>query len=182
MSVGHADRPRPNEKHAAELKRIWVQPWFQRGLRIPKKLVRNVEIPWLGGSSGSLEHIYIDHRYAGQGHYRGQAIDVRAFIPALIEHEGVEGILLQCGDYTYDGAHELATAAEEMIARKICSRLRLKFDRNAYEDMFAPFLAMVKQPPWRNLPADLNLEPYREDAPELYAAIEKQILRDQIGT
>jgi hypothetical protein len=180
MSVGHA-RPRPDEKHTAELKRIWSLPWFQRGLRVSKKLVRDVEIPWLGGSNGDLTHIYIDHRFRGQGAYRGEAIDVGAFVPAVIEHEGVEGILLQFGEYDYDGAHELATAAEEMIARKIAHKLHVAFDRTAYQDMFSPFLAFVLHPPWRNLPADLNVEPYREDAPALYAEIEKQILRAQVS-
>lgn len=169
MSVGHTHRPRPDEKHFAELKRIWKLPWFQRGLRVPKKLVRDVEIPWLGGSSVDLSKIYIDHRF-----------DVAAYIPALIEHEGVEGILLKFGDYTYDGAHELATAAEEMIARKIAHRLRVAFNRATYQDMFAPFLALALHPPWRNLPADLNLEPYREDAPALYAEIEKTIMHQQV--
>lgn len=186
LSVGHS-HPEPQERHYVELRRIIAQPWFKHGNSIPKQLIRTCEIPWLGGSSTDLRHIYIDPRFRGVVSYRGKPLDVATIIPAVVEHEGIEGICLRLGTdeagkpYGYDGAHEIATAAEERKAQAIIERQGLRWNRDDYQRIFKPFLKLTIKPPWQNLPADLNTEPYRDDAPELYREIEKQILRQQIG-
>ena len=185
MSSGHRDIE-PNEDHYRELKRISQLPWFLRGLAIKKQLVRNVEIPWLGGSSTDLSRIYIDHRFSGVARYRKEPINVAILVPAVVQHEGIEGILLVEGTdeagkpYQYDGAHELATAAEEQKAEKIITQMGLRWDRQAYQDIFKPFIEVMATPPWVNLPADLNVTPYRDDDPAMFREIERTILHQTI--
>jgi hypothetical protein len=185
VSAGHA-RPRIDASHYRELRRIAGTPWFQRGLAIKKVLIRSAEIPWLGGSSADLRRIYIDPRFTGSASYRSRTVNVEAFVPALVQHEGVEGILLVLGHdeagrpYSYDGAHELATAAEEQKARVILGRLGLPWDQEAYQQIFKPFLKITVKPPWHNLPIDLNTIPYRDDDPTLYRQIERATLKRQL--
>lgn len=188
MSVGHAHHPRITQAHLAELARIEQRPWFKRGRAIRKILDRAHSIPWLGGSSIDLKRIYIDPRFRGPCKYRGREVNVSLFVPPVVEHEEVEGILLEDGieergaRYDYDGAHEMATAAEERKARRIIEqRLEMRWDRNAYQEMFKPFLRVVVKPPWLDIPVDLNTEPYRQDDPDLYRQIEKAILAERIG-
>lgn len=185
MSVGHT-HPRPNEDHYREIERIKTTPWFGFGKRKIKRLYRNHQIPWLGGSSDNIDAIFIDPRYRGNALYLGKIIDVAIFIPAIIEHEAFEGICLVLGldlagrPYSYDGAHELATASEERVAARICRKHGLRFHREAYQDIFRPFLSVTSRPPWTNLPTNLNTIPYEQDDPGLYREIEKQIMRSQL--
>jgi hypothetical protein len=187
VSVGHS-HPHPQDKHYRELARIAKQEWFRRGLAIPKLLIRKSQIPWLGGSSIDLKHIYIDPRFAGNTTYLGRLVDVAIFVPAITEHESIEGILLVLGHdeagkpYSYDAAHELATAAEERVAAKVTAKLGLRFNREAYQEIFKPFLKLTIKPPWIDLPADLNTTPYRDDDKALYGEIEQAIRKQQISS
>jgi hypothetical protein len=182
MSVGHA-RPHTNESHLRELVRIESQPWFRRAKAIRKILDRSHDIPWLGGSSTDLRRIYADPKFSGVADYLGRAIPIKAFIRPLVDHEETEGILLVFGTdergqrYDYDGAHEIATCAEERTARRVVETvLGLRWDRDAYQEIYKPILAITVKPPWPNIPADLNTEPYREDDPDLYRQVEGAIL------
>ena len=153
-------------------------------MAIERRLVRRNEIPWLGGSSTNSRRIYVDPRFAGTAYYlRAHIINVAMLMPALVEHEVVESILLLLGTdekgqrYEYDGAHEFATAREIKVAQNIFGKNGLRWNEEAYQDIYKPFLKMTEKGPWQKLPPDLNTEPYREDAPEIYREIEKQILR-----
>lgn len=185
MSAGH--HARFTDAHRKELERIQRTPWYQKAVKLERRLFRKVEIPWLGGSSQDTQRIYVDHRFAGQARYLGKLIDVSICIPGVVTHEVDEGIFLMFGltedgqRYEYDGAHELATCAEEIIAQRAFAKAGLRFDQQAYQDIFKPFLAITKQAPWRNLPRDLNTIPYREDDPALFKEIEREILRQQVA-
>jgi hypothetical protein len=106
---------------------------------------------------------------------------------ALIQHEVVESILLiwgskrEGGKYDYDGAHEIATEAEILIAKRNFTEEGLKFNEEAYQDIYRPFLAETERGPWTDVPSDLNLEPYRDDAPEIFRDLETMIRRSQIS-
>jgi hypothetical protein len=183
LSVGH--RHRRSIVHDDELRRIAQTSWFQRGLAIERRLFRRGEIPWLGGSSTDSTRIYVDPRFAGKADYLNMryTINVAMLMPALIEHEVVESILLLFGidekgrHYEYDGAHEIATAREIKVAQNILGKRGFRWNEESYQDIYKPFLKMTEKGPWQNLPPDLNTEPYREDAPEIYRELEKQILR-----
>jgi hypothetical protein len=175
-----------SEAHTAELQRIRQQPWFQEALGIERRLYRQFTIPWLGGSSTDTKRIYIDPRFRGKAYYCDDQIDVRRIIPCVIEHEVVEAILLVFGRtehgsrYEYDGAHELATAAEEEVARRVLKALGLHFAPVTYEEIFKPFLEITEHSGWGNLPRDLNLEPYRQDDPSRWRDIERAMLRQEL--
>ena len=186
MSTGRHGHP--TEDHVAELQRIRQQPWFKKALLIERRLLRNFTIPWLGGSSMDTRRIYIDPRFYGLiVRYLDREIQVEHLVPGVIEHEVVEAILLVFGRteaggrYDYDGAHEIATAAEEQVAQRIFVKIGRRFIPEAYEELFKPFLKLTERPAgWFNLPADLNLEPYRQDDPDLYRDIERAILRQNL--
>lgn len=186
MSAGH--HAKFTDAHRKELQRIQRTPWFVKASKLERRLFRNVEIPWLGGSSRDTRRIYVDHRFSGQARYLGRMIDVAICIPAVIQHEVTEAILLVFGvdevgqRYEYDGAHELATCAEEMVAAAAFARAGLRFDQQAYQEIFKPFLRQTEQAPWRGLPADLNLTPYREDDPALFKEIERTMLHEQLAS
>jgi hypothetical protein len=185
MSAG---RPRHTvtDDHLRELARIESRPWFIHGKKILKILDRTHDTPWLGGSSTDLKHIYVDPLFRGNAQYLGRPFPVRRLLPPLIEHEEVEGILLVFGTdasgnaYRYDGAHEIATAAEIRKARRLMASLGLPWNEAAYQDIFKPFLKMTERPPWPNIATDLNTECYREDDPALYREIERAILNASI--
>jgi hypothetical protein len=185
VSAGH--HAKVSETHWREFQKIRARPWFQQGVAIPKTLIRKNDVPWLAGSSADLKRIYIDPRFRGTGRFGKAFVLVGKFIPGIVRHEIVEGILLVLGRdekgqrYEYDGAHEIATAAELRVAKIIAQKLGLNWSVTAYQDMFAPFLKAMQSPPWTNLPLDLNLTPYRDDTPVLYREIEKQILRQQLA-
>lgn len=174
------------DAHAKELQRIYRTPWFQKAAKIERRLFRKVEIPWLGGSSQDTRRIYVDHRFAGKAKYCGKMIDVSLCVLPVIDHEVIEGILLVFGTdeagkrYEYDGAHEIATCAEETVAARIFAKAGLSFNHDAYQEIFKPFLAVTVKPPWNNLPSDLNTTPYREDDPAMFKEIERAMLRQQI--
>jgi hypothetical protein len=184
MSVGH--RHKRGVVHDEELARIAQTPWFKRGITIQRRLFRYKEIPWLGGSSTDSKRIYVDPRFAGTADYLKRQVNVAVLMPALIEHEVVESILLLFGTdergkkYDYDGAHEFATAREIKVAQRILGNVGFRWNEQAYQDIYKPFLKMTEKGPWQNLPPDLNTEPYRQDAPEIYREIEKQILRGEM--
>lgn len=185
MSTGH-HHGAVSDGHRVELARISRLPWFRQGMAIPKVLIRASQIPWLGGSSTDLKRIYADPRFRGYAPYGKAKINARVLLPALIRHEVVEGILLVLGRdergqrYSYDGAHEIATAAELETARRIIEGLGLRFSPAAYQAIYRPFLAVTEPGPWINLPPDLNMEPYRQDAPGLAKEMERQMLRGEV--
>jgi hypothetical protein len=172
--------------HTAELQRIRQQPWFKKALLIERRLIRKFTIPWLGGSSHDTKRIYIDPRFRGEFWYHRERLDVQRIIPCVIEHEVVEAILLVFGKtenrraYEYDGAHEIATAAEEEVARRVFGKLGLRFDNIEYEEIFKPFVTITEHSAWGNFPPDLNLEPYEQDDPNLYRDIERAMLRQNL--
>jgi hypothetical protein len=176
-----------DDKHWAELKRIEQTAWFQKGWARPKVLIRTAQIPWLGGSSIDLRRIYVDPRFTGYAPYGKVKILVRALVPAVVRHEVVEGILLLLGTdeagkpYDYDGAHEIATAAEFLVAKRILGGFGLPFNGTTYNAIYDPFVKITAKGPWKNLPLDLNTEPYRQDAPGIYREMERQMLREQLG-
>jgi hypothetical protein len=185
LSAGH--HARFTDTHRKELQRIYKMPWFRKAALIERRLFRKVEIPWLGGSSEDTRHIYVDHRFAGRTRYLAKLIEVAICIPAVIDHETIEAILLvfgvtaDGGKYEYDGAHEIATCAEELRAERQFVAAGLKFDRQAYQDIFKTFLTITEKPPWNGLPSDLNTIPYREDDPSLYRELERQMMREQLA-
>jgi hypothetical protein len=182
MSVGHL-----RQHHAdAELKRVETADWYKRAAQTERRLYRRYEVPWLGGSSTDTLRIYIDPRFRGTADYCKRQLNVAKLIPALTTHEVVEAILLMHGvteaggKYDYDGAHEVATEAEVRTAKRIMTKLGYPWDEGAYQEIYKPYLKMTEPGPWQNLPADLNTEPYRDDAPHLFAQIEKQMLRGDV--
>jgi hypothetical protein len=165
------------------LARIESQPWFRRAKAIRKILDRSHDIPWLGGSSTDLRRIYADPRFGGNVDYLDRSIPAKVFIRPLVDHEETEGILLVFGTdssgqrYSYDGAHEIATCAEERTARRVVETvLGLRWDRDAYQAVYKPFLAKTVRPPWHNIAVDLNTEPYQDDDPALYKMVEASII------
>jgi hypothetical protein len=165
MSVGH-HRHEPSEDHKRELAKIEREAWFIKARKIPIEINHATHVPLLGGSSkptGGKRIIFVDHRAY-------HAIKRLGLLDGLIEHETVEGILLDRGE-KYAAAHEMATAAENE-----------KYpDPKAAERHYPSLLKIARSQPVENIHPRLRLEPYRA-APEsrtLLRAMLKSMTEDR---
>ncbi len=109
------------------------------------------------GSDG--EAIYVDHHIPerlsveksdGSGHAELNPLDY------LRRHEGFEETLMRHG-MGYARAHELATAFEHEALRAA------GFDPVSYERALAPYVDQAMHQHGRDIPADLDRQPYREE-------------------
>ncbi len=159
MSVGH-HRHEPSEDHKREFARIQKLPWYVRAKKIQIEINHSTHVPLLGGSSKPHQGkriIFIDHRAY-------PAIKRLGLLDGLIEHEWVEGILLDHGE-TYPAAHEMATAAEnEEYA-----------DPKAAERHYPSLLKIARSQPVENVSPLLRMEPYR--APPMNKDLVRAMLR-----
>lgn len=115
MSFGHGvydDSP----AHFSELRRIKQQhPELQEFLDGDFSVSHKWDIPWVAGRNLSLSRVYIDRRVKiirllRRTNARGN-INVNV-VPFLMEHELVEGWLMDKLKFEYEHAHHIATAAE----------------------------------------------------------------------
>lgn len=147
MSVGHVHAHDPNEDHLKELARLEKLDWFKAGRKIRYTIDHSRRIYYLGGSSNDGKRIYVDEAQYPK-------IKKLGLLEGLIEHEVVEGILLRHGGYSYAGAHELASAAEDKIYRKA------GMDPKKAQAKYPPLIKASEAETIENVPKDLRLDPY----------------------
>jgi hypothetical protein len=119
-----------------------------------KHLYRDHDIPYLAGYSKDGKTIYIDRHMPSTWKYKGRSIDTDRF---LLLHEEVEKTLIDQLDLHYLHAHQIATRAEEAAIRAAGISWR------EYNDFMQKYVKKMGDERLTNVPADLDLKPYRDE-------------------
>jgi hypothetical protein len=112
------------------------------------------DIPYLAGYSLDGKRIYIDRHLPPSFVFRGRTIPVDRY---LLLHEEVEKTLIDQLGLHYQHAHQIATRAEEAAVRADNVSWR------AYDRFMQQFVKVMGDERLTNLPADLDLKPYRDE-------------------
>jgi hypothetical protein len=115
---------------------------------------REHDIPYLAGYSLDGKTIYIDRHLPRTFAYKGRTIEVDRY---LILHEEVEKTLIDQLHLHYQHAHQIATRAEEAAVRADGVSWR------AYDRFMQKFVKEMGDEGLAELPADLDLKPYRDE-------------------
>jgi hypothetical protein len=150
MSVGHHHAV--EESHAAQYDWLCRQAWFKMAMAHRPEVVTTYDLPYLGGSSVGMERIYVDvHAYP--------VVAKAGLLPGLIEHEQVEGVLLEHG-WRYaiepEASHLVASVAEnrKYAARGIASETANR--------IYRPLIKADELERLVCCPFDLHMEAYTE--------------------
>jgi len=119
-----------------------------------KKLDRDHDIPYLAGYSLDGKTIYIDRHLPRTFRYKDRDIDIDRY---LILHESVEKALIDQLGLHYQHAHQIACRAEEAAVRAENVSWR------AYDQFTQKYIKDVWHEELKNLPADLDQKPYRDE-------------------
>ncbi len=119
-----------------------------------KAIDRDHDIPYLAGYSLDGGTIYIDRHLPRIFPFKGRAIAVDRY---LLLHEEVEKTLIDQLDLHYQHAHQIATRAEEAAVRADGVSWR------AYDRFMQRFVKQMGDERLTQLPADLDLKPYRDE-------------------
>ncbi len=113
------------------------------------------DIPYLAGYSIDGQTIYIDRGIPLVAMIDGK----KCFIfRALIIHEAVEKAVMDRYNMIYMLAHQIALRVEENLITA------MGIDWVAYEDFLAPYIKRAEKEKLTNIPADLDLKPYVDEA------------------
>jgi hypothetical protein len=123
--------------------------WFLREYIRPPRVDPHWDIPYVGGVSLDNSVVFVDRQAFGWIVHSG-------FLPGLVEHEHVEGILMRHG-WEYWPAHYIANAAEQAKYRKA------GIDPKSTEPFYNALIRKAGDETITHCPPDLNLEPYKGD-------------------
>ena len=153
MATGQPHRHGSARTH--ELAAVLEAPDVARGLATTFAIDRTKDIPYVGGVSRDGRTVYIDRHFPRRLNVGARLVDLS---PGLVRHEQVEGALLRTGRYSYPAAHELATAAENLVYRAI------GVDPAAAQAVYPRYIKAARAEALVDVPHDLELRPYT-DAP-----------------
>ena len=123
-------------------------------MRRVQKLDREHDIPYLAGYSTNGKIIYIDRDMPTGFLHNGKMFQTDPF---LILHEEVEKTLIDQLGLHYLHAHQIATRAEEAAVRAAGHSWKV------YDDFMQENVTKIGAKPLANVPADLDLKPYRDE-------------------
>lgn len=145
-------------------KKLRIPEWYVSSLmmdraldavvRRAKKVDRNHDVPYLAGYSNDGKTIYIDRHMPTVWTYRRRKIDTDRY---LILHEEVEKTLIDRLGLHYLHAHQIATRAERAAVRAAGIAWR------DYDRFMQKFVKKMGDERLTNVPADLDLKPYRDE-------------------
>lgn len=137
------------------------------------KLDRKHEVPYLAGYSTDGRTIYIDKNLPKTFVSKRRRIDPDRF---LMFHEAVEKALIDKLGLNYQHAHQLAQQLE---------RLAVTTDGVSwkdYQDFAEEHMDQAYRQQIKNIPPDLDLEPYRDEEDwEKLTQMQEQIRRERAG-
>lgn len=112
------------------------------------------DVPFVAGMSEDGETLYVDKEAYAE-------IEKLGYLKALIVHEMVEHCLMEKCGLKYQEAHAIATGAEE-------STLRADgIDQTKYNANYDRIIRKVSsRGVYKNIPADLDTEPYQDEGEE----------------
>ena len=152
MSVGHSAEYEVDQRGFDAL---LAKPWFLREYLRRPRVDSSWDIPYVGGVSLDNSTVYVDrHAFIW--------ITRNGYLPALIAHEHVEGILMAHG-WQYELAHHIANAAENEVYR------RVGIDPKSTQQFWNELIRKAGDETVTRCPPDLNTEPYKSDERHLAA-------------
>jgi len=144
-------------------KKLRIPDWYVSTLMLERTLDailhritlrRDCDVPYLAGYSQDGQTIYIDRHLPQSFTDKGRTVQVDRY---LILHEAVEKSLIDELNLHYLHAHQIATRAEEAAVR--ADRISWK----AYDAFMQKYVKTVGDERLTNVPADLDLKPYRDE-------------------
>jgi hypothetical protein len=124
------------------------------GIMNKARLDRDHDIPYLAGYSEDGKTLYIDRSMPKGFNYNGKFVETDRF---LLLHEGVEKALISLFDLRYQFAHQVALRAE------MAAVAAAKIKWSAYDRFMQKWIKKIGDEPLTNVPADLDLRPYRDE-------------------
>lgn len=161
MSSAHPHTAKLSKSELADLlAEALANPKVKARLAKPYKLVTSYDIALLGSSSIGGENVYLDrHLREGKAPFgvltvAGRKLDVK---PGLVRHERLEQALEDIFGWSYEIAHEVATAYEEQLYRA------KGFDPRKVEAAFEPYIKKDEGENIVRTPTDLDMRPMLGD-------------------
>lgn len=126
-------------------------------------------VPYLGGYSQDFRQhptVYLDNRFPDSIPVQGKSLKPYRYI---LIHECVEKSLMDELGFSYEIAHDFATAAEKSAVEAD------GFSWAAYTKAITPYIkAVVRQPQDLQAPPDLDLTPYQQEHSAELPELEKE--------
>lgn len=123
---------------------------FMKRIRLPVKINRDYEIPYLGGTSFDRKRIYLDKHLP-------RTINGISITKYIIVHEKVESSLMDEFNLSYEDAHKIANALEKKAVEKD------GISWKEYSDALTPYIKKDDKETLANAPKDLDLKPYIDE-------------------
>lgn len=148
---------------AAAHKKLRIPEWYVSSLMMDRALDailrratldRQHDVPYLAGYSIDGKTIYIDRHLPRSFQFRERRIEVDRY---LILHEEIEKTLIDRLGLHYLHAHQIATRAEQAAVRAD------KIQWHVYDGFMQKYVKQIGDEKLENLPADLDLKPYRDE-------------------
>jgi hypothetical protein len=153
--------PSGDGSHEQKLDRLLKHPRVVKFFKRDTVLDRKHRIPFLAGYSVDGHTIYIDSTMPRSFPFKGREFKTDRF---LIIHEELEKALIDALAWEYLGAHRIAIVAE----RRAVTAAGMPWE--VYDAFMQEHVKRIRALPVRDVPLDLDLEPYKLE-PALLAQI-----------
>lgn len=123
---------------------------FLEKIRVPIKINRKYNVPYLAGSSKDRKTIYFDKHLP-------KIIDDIEVTKYIVLHEKVEAAVIDLYDLSYKDAHKIANIEERKAVEAD------GIDWSHYSKILEPYMKKIDKETLKDAPSDLDLTPYLDE-------------------